>query len=1375
MATSPRDVTMTLSVETLGNDNIQKLQDSVAALAKEGGDAAPEFQALADEIGRLGQQAGALQAFEQLATQTASIAQKQEQASASAQELGARLAALSAVTTAAKESQQAVAAQLADATAKGRGYRDELALLEVNTDKAGKKSNEYRQEVDRLKLAKIAQRAEVERLRAALAEENAAVSVAQEEQNSLAAVYKATAASSNAATTALKAHESQLLEASTAAAALDVSTGNVAASQAALVQAFNSAGNEAKVLQGQTKLLAAELEQSAIAAKAQEDALLAVAAGQAAAESKALADQTKLLAAEFEFAAESARQLEKSQRDAAVAAAALKAAQSEEAARQLAVAQGLLTTELELAAAAADRAGQEHRDLVAAQQAAEAQTNDLALAAQAAAAKIDTAFATVGARSAQDLRAEIDRVRAAMDTVRATAGTTGASVAGAFAAGEAKIKALERDIREVNGTLTMGDKAAKLFSNSMGQITAGNLVADGVGYLVNKVKELGAAFLDAIVGGDQLKRGLNAIYKNAEITASQIDFLRRSSSESGVAFGALGQEFVKFSAAMNSANIPLEQSNNLFRAVTAASASLGLSSDATAGSLNALGQMASKGVVSMEELRQQLGDRLPGALGLVAKGLGITEGQLVTLVSSGQLATRDFIVPFTNALAEMRGEVDGLVPTWERFKGMLSEYAQGIGDAGVTATLTMAIKLLGGVVGGVAMTFSALTEAVMLNAKGLAAAASYLSGNTDAWNMFSEEVEKSRLRLTGQAMAFQAMLDPAKAATNAVAGHAAALTSSTAEAVKAINASENLGAAQKLAALSTALAADATLDASAKIVQYNVAAAALLDTQAAQTDAFAKSAKAVKDQGDTLVSLAQLTGDAVAAQNASITAAEMHAAALEKVAQSQAAETAMLIAQKAELIANAADRGTSTDKIKEQVEALDQKIATSSAETEQANAALASLQAELAIRQLSADTYRDNSAAVEDYTAALALAEDAYTRVKISAELGLATEVEVESARLRVLRATVMLNDAERDRTLTQQALTAAIRVNSDLEQAGLTLQMAQLKAAESKAIADGNDYAARQARIAQKELEIKIIRLKVEAQIAEQNAVIAGIELSKAELDIGDPLYKQKVAALDLSIKSAEAKMLEAKATGENVAALERELAQLKAGVDATGKSIVTAMNTGPVQAMTAAIRQTSDAVELLNTKYMQTSQYTERQIDLLLQQVAAQEKVLDLKAREKALEDKRRNVDSEGFTLNTAGERITLSLTPLNEAVKQGVEKGLSAAEATRIAQANYTPGGRTSLLSGGTEIAGSVDMNGFWGEVHKALDRQVLSGAGVGSSPATSPATASPGTSAAATGTTPAKTYNVTINGRTIKTASDADAQALIGALKDAKLTA
>lgn len=261
---------------------------------------------------------------------------------------------------------------------------------------------------------------------------------------------------------------------------------------------------------------------------------------------------------------------------------------------------------------------------------------------------------------------------------------------------------------------------------------------------------------------------------------------------------------------MNSANVPMAESNALFRAVTAASASLGLGAEATSGALNALGQMASKGTVSMEELRQQLGDRLPGALGLAAKGMGITEAQLIALVSSGGLATRDFIVPFTTALETMRGEVDGLTPAWGRFGTALTTIAQNAGDAGWVQILTVGLKGLAGVVGTVVMTFSLASEGVIFLSKALTAAAARMMGDKDAFKFLAAEADAAANRINASNDALIAVIDPSKAAAGATAAHAATLTANTAEVTKSIAANTTLSAEQKLTALSTALAGDKT-------------------------------------------------------------------------------------------------------------------------------------------------------------------------------------------------------------------------------------------------------------------------------------------------------------------------------------------------------------------------------------------------------------------------------------------------------------------------------------------------------------------------------------------------------------------------------------
>ena len=66
------------------------------------------------------------------------------------------------------------------------------------------------------------------------------------------------------------------------------------------------------------------------------------------------------------------------------------------------------------------------------------------------------------------------------------------------------------------------------------------------------------------------------------------------------------------------------QVRDVFESVTMASTALGLSADNTRGVMYALQQIMSKGKLSAEELRRQMGDRLYGAFGMAAKAMGVT-------------------------------------------------------------------------------------------------------------------------------------------------------------------------------------------------------------------------------------------------------------------------------------------------------------------------------------------------------------------------------------------------------------------------------------------------------------------------------------------------------------------------------------------------------------------------------------------------------------------------------------------------------------------------------------------------------------------------------------------------------------------------------
>lgn len=1165
MATSNKDVKLRLSVETLGEEGVSKLRTAVLQLAKEGGEAAPEFQRLADEIDRLGAQGAALAQFQQLGEKTAELAREQAAAAQRVDELGSRLAAARTNAAGFAASQQQATDALRAAQLSVVGVSGEIVKLRSQYDTAGRSTDEYRNALAGLVDRQTAARAAVIEARAALADSNKEYGTAERQLKAVELAYGRADKAARDVGDAFASSTSALRDAEQAAEALGVSTDDVAQAQGQLATSFAKVATEAQELQYWLNAGAEALrEQQAESQRAQQ----------------AHAEQLQSLNAEIRL-----RQQLATERAAAATAtrAAAAAAEEEEQAQRAAAAAAR-------AKADADQEMAEHNRLLAIQQAA---TNDLfrrsadalhqetaalreaaqaaalyeiakeqqaaaeraaADEAEKAAARIASAFDKVGIQSVADLEREIQEVRAAMVTLRETAGLTGPAIDRAFAVGEQRIQALERDIREATGALTAADRAADLFRNSVGQIAAGNLVADAIGSMVERVKDLGREFITSIVALDQMRRGLNAVYKDTETTSAQIDFLRRTAGDAGVAVGGLSQEFVRFSAAMTSAGVPLQQSNDLFAALVASSAALGLGAEEVSGALNALGQMASKGTVSMEELRQQLGDRLPGAFGLVAQGLGITQAQLIKLVESGNLAARDLFPALTSALNTMRGETDGLVPTWERLKSTFTETAQAAGDAAWTAILSAGLKALAAAAYPVVMVLMAITEAVGVVAKGVGILVGAIATATSPFKALAEIVTEADKRINSLNDAFGRVVFGADAAAVASAGVAAATSAAGEGYVK----------------LRTQMAEAST-------------------QQQQTTQNMGKAADATKLQGQTLIELARIQGDQLGILNASTLAAQSNADAAANVSNSRQRELDILQQQLQAFDQNAKARQLSEESVRTERGEIEKKIATAQVEVAQSQAAAEALSQEAAQRRLSAELYADNSKRVDEYGQAMARSVQYLADVQAAHQAGLLTDQDVLAARQQLAFATARYNDAVNDRAQREQRLIETMSASNQLEQAKLSLQMASLQSQAALARADGDTFKVRQLLIAQKELEIKMLNLAVAGQIAEQNAKIAKLRIDQAELDMSNPLNLAKAHAIDLAVKAAEAAILEARARGESVGVLERELQALKDSSIWRDNLTTRVRDGGPAlqsdtnlrQQNTGAINQQTDALQ--------------------------------------------------------------------------------------------------------------------------------------------------------------------------------------------------
>ena len=243
------------------------------------------------------------------------------------------------------------------------------------------------------------------------------------------------------------------------------------------------------------------------------------------------------------------------------------------------------------------------------------------------------------------------------------------------------LKQVERDLKRFE---RQSQRSAKKAQRSFEKL---NQTVSGFGRSIAGVAAAlgaGAFFKAAVTEALDFDRAVTKLNATLGKDGTQVILsqLRRTSEEYGVSLKGLADNFGSFTAAATRANIPIAQQLGLFEQITKSSVALGLGNNDLKLIFNALAQTASKGVVSMEELRQQLGERLPTALAALSLGLGKTQKEVIDLVSSGNLSAQDFVPALTTGLAQLGSDIDlsGSAADFRRFQAQLEEFMRQLGD-----------------------------------------------------------------------------------------------------------------------------------------------------------------------------------------------------------------------------------------------------------------------------------------------------------------------------------------------------------------------------------------------------------------------------------------------------------------------------------------------------------------------------------------------------------------------------------------------------------------------------------------------------------------------------------------------------------------------
>lgn len=164
------------------------------------------------------------------------------------------------------------------------------------------------------------------------------------------------------------------------------------------------------------------------------------------------------------------------------------------------------------------------------------------------------------------------------------------------------------------------------------------------------VVELGKAMVDASLKMENMTLAFQSIYGSAEKAESQLDFVRQVSQNLGLSFTNTAEGAKKLFASMQGTVLE-KDANKIFLAFSNMGAALKLTGDEMNSVFLAISQMASKGKVSAEELRQQLAERMPGAVTLFAQAIGVSTKELDKMLQDGSVGL-EHLAKFADAVQE---------------------------------------------------------------------------------------------------------------------------------------------------------------------------------------------------------------------------------------------------------------------------------------------------------------------------------------------------------------------------------------------------------------------------------------------------------------------------------------------------------------------------------------------------------------------------------------------------------------------------------------------------------------------------------------------------------------------------------------------------
>jgi len=211
----------------------------------------------------------------------------------------------------------------------------------------------------------------------------------------------------------------------------------------------------------------------------------------------------------------------------------------------------------------------------------------------------------------------------------------------------------------INMTTDQFRKGADLVKSALKGIQYQVLgMASALGFGVIGLNSLIKEFVHTARETNRARIALSNISEGATGFAQNLNFLTKTAQKYGQEIDGITITFARFSAASNAVGVSLQDQYKIYDAMTKAITAFGLTSSEAQLTYMALGQMMSKGKITAEELRRQMGERIPIAMEAMARAANVSMKELDAMLKRGEVYSAKVLPRFADELNNMLGDIN---------------------------------------------------------------------------------------------------------------------------------------------------------------------------------------------------------------------------------------------------------------------------------------------------------------------------------------------------------------------------------------------------------------------------------------------------------------------------------------------------------------------------------------------------------------------------------------------------------------------------------------------------------------------------------------------------------------------------------------------